>query len=109
MRPARTVKLADPIAEQANRDHRERIDELQQQPAMSMKLIKDVALADGVATPIAHGLGRVPQFIKESAPRNPSTTGHIEEVRSSSYDRTKVIVLKATGWGATITVDVQVM
>lgn len=36
-----------------------------------------------------------------------STPGVIEEVLSTSVDRTKFIQLRASGYGATITVDVE--
>lgn len=81
--------------------------ELQQAPAARARIIRDIALADGVATPIAHGLGR-PAFVTHSPPRGATATGRIEEVRDGSHDRTKYVVLKATGFVATITIDLEV-
>ena len=91
-------------AETTRRTHEACILELQ---ASGPRVIADVELADGVERPIAHKLGRKPVFVTTSPPRGASTSGRIEEVRSGSYDRAQVVVLKATGWGATITVDVE--
>lgn len=71
-----------------------------------LRVIREgVELADGVATPIAHNLGRR-AFVWVSPARGASTSGRIEEVRDGSYDMTKYVVLKATGFGATVLVDV---
>jgi hypothetical protein len=40
--------------------------------------------------------------------RDATATGRIVEVRSADYDRAQYVVLKATGHGATITVDIEV-
>jgi hypothetical protein len=92
--------------ERVRREHHDAIVELQSLPAAGMRVIEGVTLADGVTTPVAHGLGRLPVWICPSAPRNATSTGRIIEVRSGSYDRSKVVALQATGWGATITIDV---
>lgn len=106
--PAAT-RLDDPSAEQVRQSVDRRIRELEAAPATSMVVVPGVELEDGIETPIPHGLGRAPRWVRESAPRGPSATGRVEEVRSTSHDRTRYLVLKATGWGATITVDVAVM
>lgn len=108
LKDPRTPRLEDPNAERARRRQAEAILELQSKPGASERIIADVSLADTIETPIAHGLGRAPSFVHVSAPRGAVTTGHVEEVRSNSVDRTKTITLKASGWGATITVDVSV-
>lgn len=65
----------------------------------------DLTLADGIPTAIPHGLGRRAS-VWTSPPRGAVSTGRIEEVRDGSHDAAKYVVLKATGWGASITVDV---
>lgn len=97
-------RLSDSDAEIVRRSHDEAIRELQLQ---ALKVIANVSLADGVATPVSHGLGRAPLWVAPSAPRNPSTSGRIEEIRDG--DRSRTITLKASGYGATITVDVAVI
>lgn len=92
--------------ERIRRDLAEAARELQVSPLAGATTIKDVALVDTVATPIPHRLG-VAAFAIWSAPRGPATVGMIEEVRESQYDRALFVVLKATGYGATITVDVK--
>lgn len=103
-----TPKLDDPQADRTRRQHELAITELQKRPGVGMEIVAGVTLADGIATPVAHKLGHVPSFVAPSAPRGPVSAGYIEEVRSSTYDRSKVVLLKATGYGATITVDVMV-
>lgn len=95
--------------DQALRNVREVAAELQKQPFAFAKVAKaDVVLVDGVATPVPHGLGRK-AFTWHSAPRGAVTSGRIEEVRDGSYDATKYVVYKATGYGGPITVDVFVL
>jgi hypothetical protein len=108
------VRLAAPItprlegdAERVRRAHDQAIREMQQLPAAATRIIADVDLADGVTTQIAHGLGRAPKIILHSPPRGPVTSGRIEEVRDG-IDRTKYVALAANGFGATVTVDVEV-
>lgn len=103
------LELKDTDAERVRRHHDEQIAEIQKAPAMGLTVIEGVSLAVAVETPIAHKLGRAPVWFGLSAPRNATATGRIVETRSGSYDRTKVIVLTATGFGATILVDVAVM
>lgn len=102
-------RLDDAKTDRVVTDHRRAIDQLAASPAIGLKVIKDVSLADGVETPIPHGCRSAPTWVRESCVRGASSTGRIEEIRSDAYDRKKSIVLKATGWGATITVDVAVM
>jgi hypothetical protein len=80
--------------------------ELQGSTFARVTTVKDVALADGVSTPIPHRLG-VAAFAIPSPVRGASTSGRIEEVRDTQYDRSLFIVLRATGYGATVTVDVK--
>ena len=107
--PPITPRIADASIERVRRELTDKIVDQQKLPATSLKSIQNIALADGVATPIQHGLGRKPVWSCPSPPRGPTTTGRIEEVRDGTQDRAKVIVLKATGWGATITIDLAVM
>lgn len=106
--PPLSVRLSDEDAERVRRSHEEKIRELQTSPAIGLRVIPDVRLPDSVATTIAHGLGRIPQWVRESCPRGATSSGRVEEVRDGSADRRHFVILKATGWGATITVDVAV-
>jgi hypothetical protein len=49
--------------------------------------------------------------VSVSVPRGPSTSGRIEEIRTTSgtNDRRKYITLQANGYGATVTVDVLIL
>lgn len=109
IRPALAPRLDDRKVDRVARDHARRIDDLGKLPASGMRVITGVELADGVETPVAHGLGRRATYVRESCPQGAAATGRIEEVRTASYDADKFVVLKANGWGATITIDVQVM
>ena len=100
-------RLPEPKTDRAVRDHARAIGDLAGKPANGMLVIGGVTLEDGVETPIVHKLGKAPSWVRESCVRGAVTTGRVEEVRTSTtYSRSDYIVLKATGWGATITVDV---
>jgi hypothetical protein len=105
--PPHTPELEDQDAERVRIEHERKIVELQRMPAASARTIRDIALVDGVATPIAHGLG-VPAFATHTPPRGPTAAGWIEEVRDGSHDRKKYVVLQANSYGATVTIDVEV-
>ena len=101
-------KLDDPRSEANRREHTEAIEELQGFVRRSQAIIANVELVDGIDTPIAHRLGRVPTFVNVSVPRGLAlTAGVITEVRGSGIDRRAVVVLRADGYGATITVDLE--
>jgi hypothetical protein len=93
--------------ERIRRNIVEALHELQALPLAGARVLTDKTLTDGVATPIAHGQGR-PVHVIVSSPRGAVSTGRIEEVRDGSHDRKRYVVLKATGWGAPVTVDVVV-
>lgn len=103
------IRLDDLQLEIVRRNHHDAIAELQKLPASSVTVLRDVVLADGVETPLAHGLGRPVVWVKESCVRGASTAGAVLEVRDNGLDRSKFVTLKAISWGATITVDVVVM
>jgi hypothetical protein len=85
------------------------IREIQDLPASSMRIISGVELADGVATPVAHKLGRAPVFVGISVPRGATAAGWTVETCSGSHDRSQVVVLTANDYGATITIDLAVL
>lgn len=108
MKKLPTIVLADLDAEQVRRSHHEAIEALQRIPAASAKTLSNVSLANGASTFVPHGLGRTPTMVKPSMPRGASSSGYIVEIRDNSYDRTKQLKLQANGYGATITVDIEV-
>jgi hypothetical protein len=94
--------------ERVRRNHHDVLAEIQGGAFTRARIIRDVTLADGIATPVAHGLG-VAAFAILSPPRGPIAAGWIEEVRDGGHDRTKYVVLKANSYGATVTVDLVVV
>lgn len=102
------LKLEQDDAERVRRSHHDAIVDLQDAPGYGARVIAGVELADGVERAVSHKLGRAPIFVRESCPRGAVTTGRVEEIRTTS-DRSLIVVLKATGWGGTITVDVMVL
>ncbi|HSN26169.1 MAG TPA: hypothetical protein VLT45_07780 [Kofleriaceae bacterium] len=94
-------------AERIRRNIYDAVRELQLLPAASARRIEGVELVDGKPTPIAHGLGRR-AFVTPSPPRGAAAAGRIDEIRDGSYNPAEYVVLKATGYGATITVDLEV-
>ena len=108
LRTVITPRLPEPQAEEARRVLVEAVRELQALPASALTVIPNVSLADGVLVPVAHRLGRAPLFVQCSLPRGAVTPGAVEEVRDGT-DRTRVVMLRASGYGATITADVVVL
>ncbi len=96
-------------AEAMRRSHEACIREIQDLPASSLRIVQGVELADGVATPVAHKLGRPPAWTQASVVRGAASTGRIVESRSGSYSRAEVVLLTATGFGATVTIDLCVL
>lgn len=94
-------------AERARRRLTECVLELQAAAASAAVVINDVTLPDGIVVTVSHGLRREPRMSWLSAPRGPVTTGRIEEIRTGS--RAKHLLFKATGFGATVTVDLAVL
>jgi hypothetical protein len=101
-----SIALADEKAERCNRNHRERIDELQSLPLVGARLVIGVELADGVPTQIAHKLGRRKVGVLSCVPRGAVSAGSISEVDGQAPE--KYVTLQADGYGATIRVDLVV-
>lgn len=106
--PLVELKLADPVAEQARASHADSLRALRRGLFAEASVLAGIELADATETPIAHKLGRVPKVVIVSPHRGASAGGAVEEIRTSTYDRARVVVLKATGFSATVTVDVVV-
>lgn len=104
-----TPRLKEPDAENVRREHARRIVELQATPGAQLQVVTGITLEDGVETPVAHQLGRPPQWVRESCVRGASTVGLVEEVRDGAFDPAKYVVLKASGFGATITCSLAVL
>lgn len=107
--PSSPTRLEDSASERVRRGHEQCIRELQAVPILGCNTIRDVELSDAIDTPIAHGLGRrVAAWV--SAPRGGVSTGRIQEERERPdvFDSSQYVVLRATGWGGTVTVDVLV-
>lgn len=114
MRQTLTVRLADPDAERVRQSHADAIAEIQAQPAVGAVILDDVQLADNAEIPIPHKLGRAPRMICISPPRGAASAGSIRDFGGLSpltgqrVDRTKFLLLRTDGWGATIKVDIEV-
>lgn len=67
----------------------------------------DVELVSGVTKKLKHGLGRRYREVYVTPPKGPAATGLIEELTAD--DPSKEVWLKATGYGATVTVSVRVI
>ena len=106
--PTRNTRLPIAEVELVRLSHATSIAELQSAPFAGGVILPNVVLVDSTPTTIAHGLGRLPSYVSPSPPRGGSSNGSIQEIRDGTQDRTKVVVLEATGWGATVTVDVVV-
>lgn len=104
-----STALADPDVDRAIRNLREAVRDLQLAPLASALVIPDVTLEDGAPKVISHGLARRPRAVLVSAVRgSPTAAGRIVEARDG-INRMRSIKLTATGYGASITVDVVVL
>lgn len=109
--PPTTKRLSDSDAEDVRRNHERRITELQQMPAASMVIVRNVALPSGTAIPVAHGLGREPRWVGVSLVRGSTSAGAVSDLgftdpSGNPIDRSKVVMLFALAFGSTVTVDV---
>lgn len=104
-----SVKL-EGDAERVRRSHHEAIVEQQGLVASATQVVNDVSLVDSAVTLVPHGLGRAPRVVLVSPPRNAVSAGLLVELTdpASNPDRTKYAALRASGFGATVTVDVEV-
>ena len=99
-----TRVLDDKVAESVRRDHAEKITQIQKQPMVSAGVVYGVSLADSVATPVSHKLGRTPTIVIPSVIRGATTAGLlVENSRDANF-----VTLTASGFGATITLDLVV-
>lgn len=106
--PLESTKLADPDVERAIRNLRDAVREQQRSVFSAAIVIPDVVLEDGVATLVSHGLLRRPRAVIPSIVRGATSAGYIVESRDG-VNRTQQIKLIASGYGATITVDLVVL
>lgn len=98
-----TPRLDDEQTEIVRRELERKIIELQKQPGVGTVFVT-ASLADGVATKVAHTLGRRPTFVGQSIVRGATSTGRIvESARDELF-----VTLTAIGWGATIALELQV-
>lgn len=105
--PPVSIRLDDEGADRVARNLDQRVRELGAVRIAQGILIEDVDLADATEVTVNHGLGRFAKWIVCRL-LNPSTSGRIEEVVSGSIDRKNALALKASGYGATVTVDLWV-
>lgn len=108
LRAPAPAKVDDAATNRALDEHRRAIGSVMSVPLATAVILPNVTLADGVATPIAHGLGRAPLYVRESCVRGAAAMGFVEEVRSSAFRRETHVVLRASNFAATVTVDVLV-
>ena len=99
----------DPKIDRALTDHKATIDKIAEQPGVGLAVLSDVELLDGIETPVPHKLGKAPSAVTVTAVRGALLVGSVSDVRTGTYDRAQYVTLKASGYGATITVDVVVV
>lgn len=69
-------------------------------------VIRGVPLPDAVEVTVPHGLGYGYEHVSVSPPVGGSTTGRIQIV--GPINGAQHVMLLATGWGATVTVDLRI-
>lgn len=100
------IKLADEDAERVRRSHHEAIASTQSR-VEAPRIVRNVSLADGIPTTFSHGLGKVPSLVTLSVLRGAVSAGFIVET-IDGVDRSRFVVLTASGYGATISLDLKV-
>lgn len=108
-----SIRLADPDAERVRQSHARAIADLQSGPAASTRVILDVIVPNNGAVLVPHGLGRIPRIVLVSPVRGAATVGVIGELRGThpsgaAIDRRQSVCITAAGFGADVTVDVEV-
>lgn len=111
MRAPIAARLADATADRVARNHDQRITELQGIPILQGRLIRGIVLPDGDEVVVSHGLGhRAALFMAIPFQGDFSATSgrllDITLIRSDKVDVRVSSVLKATGFGGTLTLDV---
>lgn len=96
------ARLQDKDAERVRLSHAQAIREIDARPRLVV--IKNIPLPDSTRVPVPHRLGRAPSWIGPSAIRGAAAAGVIGEFRDG-VDRTKLVEIAASGYGATITID----
>ena len=99
---------ADHGAARAFDDVREAVASLESLPVLSGRLIEGVDLADAETRRILHGLNRRVRGWIRTDLTGAVSTGRIERVVDPGANLNRELWLKATGWGATITVSLWV-
>lgn len=109
------AQLTDQPDERIRQNHEQRILELQTAPTASWVNLGDFHINNGATTIVPHSLGRVPLQVLLSPPKIPSiapgltTGGIIMDLIGKEIDRTKQLVLFASGYGIAIDVTVSVI
>lgn len=104
--PPVSARLSDEKVDRVRRNQDERITELQRIPVLGGHLIRNISLEDAVNTHVFHGLGRRASVFLSPVRGDPSSTGRIEDATEVvEADRSKYVVLTASGWGTTVVVD----
>lgn len=110
MKAPQTPTIDDENTERLRARFVECIRELQSLPFAKATIVPGVELVNATPKIIAHNLGRVPVFVSTSTPRGATSAGRIDDItRDQQIDRTQFVVLLATGYGATITVEMMVL
>jgi hypothetical protein len=106
-------QLSDATAERVRRSHAEAITEIQDLPATSIRCIPNVELPNAVGVQVPHRTGKKVRCWT-SPPRGGGAGGGIFDFGATTpagrpNDQTQFVCLFATGFGATVVVDVFVM
>ncbi len=107
--PPILTRIKDEAVDRVLRNIQARIDQVQRIPIVGGVLFRDVEIGNNGNRWIRHSLGRRAAVLVSPPRGGASTSGRITDITEDagvSEDRTKVVVLRAAGWGTDITVDV---
>ena len=102
--PLLNIVLEDTKAERVRVAHASAIATLQN----ARHVVSGVVLPSATLVYVSHGLGRTPSHVTLGTPQGATAAGSITQSTPSGMDTTKQLALTANGYGATVTVTVEV-
>jgi len=107
-------RINDATTQSVVASHAVTIKEIMALPASEIRVIGPVQLPDNVGVQVPHGLGRKPLAFFLSPPQGAAAAGVVRDFGSvtpagAPNSQTEFLSLRATGYGATITVMVMVL
>lgn len=110
-------RLEDDDADQVRRSHAGAIKELQLTPIVGAVVITSVVLPDATDVAVPHKLGRAPRWVGPSVVKEVGAIASVgiivdlgvTDSAGNPVNRSEIVVLRASGYGATVAIDLLVV